>query len=164
VLHALDSGAAGVQIPSITSIEKAKIVCASAKYFPQGTRGLSMTQRSARFGAWDGVQSYTDYANERSLVVVHVENVEMASQIDELCSIPQIDVVFIGPGDLSQSLGVPGKLDDLRLLNLIETLINKILKKGKTAGIFLRKHRLSTEICVNGCKLHIVQLRHYIIL
>jgi 4-hydroxy-2-oxoheptanedioate aldolase len=136
VLHALDSGADGVQIPSITSVEQAKTACASAKYFPEGTRGLSTTQRSARFGAWNLEQPYTEYANERSLVVVHVENVEMASRIDELCDIPQIDVIFIGPGDLSQSLGVPGKLDDPRLLELIETLIEKTLKKGKAVGIF----------------------------
>lgn len=136
VLHALDSGADGVQIPSITNIELAKTVCASAKYFPEGTRGLSMTQRSAHFGAWNQSQPYTEYANERSLVVVHVENMEMASRIEELCDIPQIDVVFIGPGDLSQSLGVPGKLDDPRVLETIDTLISKILSKGKGAGMF----------------------------
>jgi len=136
VLHALDSGADGVQIPSVTSIEQAKTVCASAKYYPEGTRGLSMTQRSARFGAWNLGQPYTEYANESSLVVVHVENMEMASRIDELCDIPQIDVIFIGPGDLSQSLGVPGKLDDPQLLEIIDTLIRKTLEKGKVAGIF----------------------------
>lgn len=136
VLHALDSGADGVQIPSVTSVEQARISSASAKYFPEGTRGLSLTQRSARFGAWKNKQPYTEYSNENSLVVVHLENAEMATHVEELCAIPQIDVIFIGPGDLSQSLGVPGKLDDPRVCEVIESSIKKILAGGKVAGIF----------------------------
>jgi 2,4-dihydroxyhept-2-ene-1,7-dioic acid aldolase len=136
VLHALDSGADGVQIPSITSMETAKSVCRSAKYFPEGGRGLSMTQRSAMYGAWNKEQNYYSYANENSLVVVHVENCEMAAQVDELCDIPQIDVVFVGPGDLSQSLGKPGQLNDPEVVALVELVIQKVLAKGKVAGVF----------------------------
>jgi 4-hydroxy-2-oxoheptanedioate aldolase len=136
VLHAFDSGADGVQIPSITSIETADEVCASTKYFPDGNRGLSTTQRAAMFGKWNKEQSYFTYSNENSLVVVHVENCEMASKVEELCDIPQIDVIFVGPGDLSQSLGKPGQLNDPEVVALVEDIFKKALAKGKKVGIF----------------------------
>lgn len=136
VLHALDSGADGVQIPSITSVETAKKACAGAKYFPEGTRGLSMTQRAAMYGAWNKQESYYAYSNRNSLVVAHVENKEMADKVEELCDIPQIDVLFLGPGDLSQSVGKPGKLDDPEVVAIVEKVFKVALAKGKAVGIY----------------------------
>lgn len=136
VLHALDSGADGVQIPSITSVETAKNACEAAKYFPEGTRGLSMTQRAAMYGAWNKEESYFTYSNRNSLVVAHVENKEMAEKVEQLCAIPQIDVLFVGPGDLSQSMGKPGKLDDPEVVAVIEKVFAAVLKAGKKVGIY----------------------------
>ncbi len=136
ILHALDSGASGVQIPGVTSIEGATEVAQSARYYPLGTRGLSLTVRSAGYGVWKKDQPYTDYANENTLVVTHVENIGMAQRIDELCSIPQIDVIFVGPADLSQSMGIPGKLNDPELKKVIAHVFERALAAGKAVGIF----------------------------
>lgn len=136
VLHALDSGADGVQIPSITSVDTAQTACAGAKYFPEGTRGLSMTQRAAMYGAWNKEESYYSQANRNSLVVVHVENKEMADAVEQLCEVPQIDVLFVGPGDLSQSIGKPGKLDDPEVVAIVEKVFKTALAKGKKVGIY----------------------------
>jgi 4-hydroxy-2-oxoheptanedioate aldolase len=136
VLHALDSGADGVQIPSITSVETALEVCKSTKYYPEGNRGLSLTQRAANYSVWQGKDNYYQHSNENSLVVVHVENVEMANQIDALLEVPQIDVIFVGPGDLSQSLGKPGQMNDPEVVAVIEGIFKKVLAKGKAVGIY----------------------------
>ncbi|HAE42792.1 MAG TPA: aldolase [Clostridiales bacterium] len=136
VLHALDSGADGVQIPSIRSADQAVEVCATSKYYPQGNRGLSMTQRSGMYSAWPKDKNYFDHSNNNSLVVVHVENKEMADNVEELLKIPQLDVVFIGPGDLSQSLGKPGQMNAPEVVKVIEEVIEKVLAKGKAAGIY----------------------------
>ena len=136
VLHALDSGADGVQIPSITSITTAQEVCNSSKYYPEGSRGLSLTQRSARYSVWNKKEDYFKYSNENSLVVVHVENKEMAERIDELVKIPQVDVIFVGPGDLSQSMGKPGRMNDPEVVRVIESVFSKVLAAGKAVGIY----------------------------
>jgi 4-hydroxy-2-oxoheptanedioate aldolase len=136
ILHALDSGADGVQIPSISSVEAARAACRSCKYFPEGNRGLSGTQRAAMFAAWPGPEDYYASANRNSLVVCHVENVEMADRVEELLDIPQIDVIFVGPGDLSQSMGKPGKLEDPEVTALIGRIFDRVLAKGKAAGIY----------------------------
>ncbi|MBR5641580.1 MAG: 2-dehydro-3-deoxyglucarate aldolase [Firmicutes bacterium] len=136
VLHALDSGADGVQIPSLTTIEAAQRACRSAKYYPEGDRGLSATQRGARYCCWDKEESYFSYANRHSLVVAHVENLEMAHKIDELLKIPQLDVIFVGPGDLSQSMGKPGQANDPEVVAEIEKIFKKVLASDKAVGIF----------------------------
>ncbi|MBS7527410.1 hypothetical protein KHM83_12065 [Fusibacter paucivorans] len=136
VLHALDSGADGVQIPSIKSVDTAFDVCKSTKYFPEGNRGLSLTQRAANYSVWQGKESYYQHSNENSLVVVHVENIDMAHQIDKLLEVPQIDVVFVGPADLSQSMGKPGQMNDPEVVAVIEEVFKKVLAKGKAVGIY----------------------------
>ncbi|MEL7648520.1 MAG: aldolase/citrate lyase family protein [Sedimentibacter sp.] len=136
VLHALDSGADGVQVPSITSIETAKEVCRSSKYYPEGNRGLSTNQRAAMYSGWNKEVPYIQYSNKNSLVVVHVENKEMADKVDELLEIPQIDVIFVGPADLSQSMGKPGQLNDPEVVAVIEEVFRKTLAMGKAVGIY----------------------------
>lgn len=136
ILHALDSGADGVQIPGLADMESAEKIAASTKYHPEGTRGLSLTVRSARYGAWKGDKSYVEEANEKTLVAVHVENIHMAEQIDALCALPQIDVIFVGPADLSQSMGIPGKLNDPRLKEVVRHVFERARAAGKVVGIF----------------------------
>lgn len=136
VLHALDSGADGVQIPSINSIESAFDVCKSSKYYPEGNRGLSANQRAAMYSAWNKEVNYVEHSNKNSLVVVHVENIEMAERVDELLEIPQIDVIFVGPSDLSQSMGKPGQMNDPDVVAVIEDVFKKVLAKGKAVGIY----------------------------
>ena len=118
IFHALDGGAAGVQIPL-------------------GNRGLSRNQRAARFGFWPAGVNYTEYANENTLVAAHIENIEMADRVDEILEIPQIDVLFVGPADMSQSMGIPGKATDPRVVEVATRVIQKARAAGKGAGIFV---------------------------
>ncbi len=137
IFHALDGGAAGVQIPNLTSVEQFEEASKNAKYFPLGTRGLSRNQRAARFGFWPAGVNYTEYANENTLVAVHIENVQMAERADEILKIPQIDVLFVGPADMSQSMGIPGKATDPRVVEVATRVIQKARAAGKGAGIFV---------------------------
>ena len=72
----------------------------------------------------------------KETVVVHVENKEMAASIDEVCAIPQLDVVFVGPADLCQSMGKPGQPGDPAVVAAIEGVVKKTLERGKAAGIY----------------------------
>lgn len=138
IFHALDSGAAGVQIPNMSTVEEFRDKVRAAKYHPDGCRGLSRQTRSARYGMWDERRKpYVEAANENTLVVVHIENKEMAEAADKICQIPQIDVVFVGPADLSQSLGIPGKSRDPQVVETAMQVIKTANQYGKTAGIFV---------------------------
>lgn len=136
ILHALDSGAEGVQIPDMKTVEQFKENTRACKYYPLGSRGLSRGTRNCKFGFWnEQEQPYVEAANEKSLVVVHIENKEMADAIEEICQIPEIDVIFVGPADLSQSLGIPGKSKDPLVVETACRVIETAEKYGKAGGI-----------------------------
>jgi 4-hydroxy-2-oxoheptanedioate aldolase len=137
ILHALDSGAAGVQLPGLTSVADVKRAIRNAKYYPQGTRGLSYNQRAARYGLIDNKSTYMKEANEETLIVVHIENRDMVDQIEAICDLPLIDVVFIGPVDLSQSFGKPGDSKDTEVRGAIERVFQVCKQKSKAVGIFV---------------------------
>jgi 4-hydroxy-2-oxoheptanedioate aldolase len=83
---------------------------------------MNVNQRAAEYGFMDSKQ-YFKIANVNTMVVVHLENIEMADQIDELCKIPEIDVIFIGAGDLSQSVGKPMQVNDLDVIKIVDHII-----------------------------------------
>jgi 4-hydroxy-2-oxoheptanedioate aldolase len=83
-----------------------------------------------------GLSGITDRLNEEQLVIIHVEGVRGLENLDEIIAVPHIDVVFLGPYDLSQSFGVPGKVDDPRVIEGMEMATKKIRAAGKAAGTF----------------------------
>lgn len=136
IAHALDSGASGVQVPGLTTVDEAKKVVPHTKYYPLGKRGLTFAQRASKFGFMDK-DEYVKSSNEDTLVVVHVENKEMVDQIEELCQLPQIDVLFAGPADLSQSIGKPGQTNDPEVVAMVEKMFKVAAKYNKPVGIYV---------------------------
>lgn len=134
IQRALDIGSAGVQVPQIETKADAEACVRSAKYSPLGSRGLSFYTRAGVYTA-AGAQ-ITDKLNEESLVVIHVEGIRGVENLNEIVSVPHIDVIFLGPYDLSQSLGIPGQVRDSRVMDLMHQCIDTIRSAGKTVGTF----------------------------
>ncbi|MBD1837692.1 aldolase [Coleofasciculus sp. FACHB-64] len=134
IQRALDIGSAGVQVPQIETQSDAADVVRGAKYSPLGSRGLSFYTRAGVYAA-AGTQ-ITNQLNEESLIVVHVEGIRGVENIEEIVSVPHIDVIFLGPYDLSQSLGIPGQVQDSRVIELMQKCVTTICKAGKSAGTF----------------------------
>jgi len=139
ILRALDIGAHGVQIPHVSTKEEAKLAIENSKYHPQGKRGLSPFTRAGKYGS--AAENHTYRNNENVLVVVNIEGVEGIQNLNEIITIPEIDVVFIGPYDLSQSLGKPGEVEDPEVINLIKDNVKIIKDNGKSCGSFARDKR-----------------------
>jgi 2-keto-3-deoxy-L-rhamnonate aldolase RhmA len=134
IQRALDIGSAGVQVPQIETLADAQACVRAAKYSPLGARGLSFATRAGMYTA--GGTGITDQLNQESLVVVHVEGRRGVENIVEIVSVPHIDVIFLGPYDLSQSLGIPGQVGDQRVINLMQQCITTIRNAGKAVGTF----------------------------
>jgi len=134
IQRALDIGSAGVQVPQIETKEDAQACVKAAKYSPLGTRGLSFGTRAGMYTS-AGTQ-ITDKLNAESLVVVHVEGIRGVENLAEIVSVPHIDVIFLGPYDLSQSLGIPGQVRDSRVIDLMQNCISIIRNTGKAVGTF----------------------------
>ena len=134
ILRALDIGSAGVQVPQIETKEDALHVVRAAKYSPLGERGLSLYTRAAVYSA-EGMR-ITDKLNEASMVIIHVEGIKGIQNLDEILTVPHLDVIFLRPYDLSQSLGIPGQVRDPRVIEAMEQAVEKIRNAGLAVGTF----------------------------
>ncbi|NLX36331.1 MAG: aldolase [Chloroflexi bacterium] len=135
IQRALDIGSAGVQVPQIETRVDAEQTVKAAKYAPLGMRGLSFYTRASDYAIY-GIERLTDLLNQEQLVIVHVEGVRGLEHLDEIVQVPHIDVIFLGPYDLSQSLGIPGQVGDPRVTEGMERAIERIRAAGKWAGTF----------------------------
>lgn len=135
ILRALDTGAAGVQIPQINSVEAARASVSSSKFYPEGHRGVCKYTRNAEYSNIK-TPKYFEKANEDTLTILQIEGKEGIEKIDEILDVPGIDVLFLGPYDLSQALGITGQVDDPKVIDVIEKITKKCIEKGIAVGCF----------------------------
>jgi len=135
ILRALDIGAQGIEIPQINSKSDALRAVTAVKYSPQGKRGLCRYVRAANYSSMDRYE-YFKAANKETMIIAHIEGVEGINNLEEILSVSGIDVIFIGPYDLSQSLGIPGQVNHELVVEKMEEVIKMCRKKNKAVGTF----------------------------
>jgi len=131
---ALDVGAAGVQAPQVTTAEEAKAVVAAAKFAPQGERGVCRYVRAAAYSAIPAAD-YFPLANE-ALTIVQLEGKRALDNLEAILAVPGLDVVFVGPYDLSQSLGVPGQVDHPSVTACVQRIVAACVARKLACGTF----------------------------
>lgn len=135
ISQALDVGTAGIQIPQIRSAEEVRMVLSAAKFHPDGERGVCRFVRAAHYSLEER-QEYFRNANSM-LVILQLEGVEAINNIDEIISETGYDILFIGPYDLSQSLGVTGDVTNEKVVSAISVIVDKAKSCGKVVGTFV---------------------------
>jgi len=133
ILRALDIGAQGVHVPEITTAEDGRLAAGSTKYGPVGHRGLAGV-RAADYGLKQPLGEYAPAANKETMCIVHIESERAVQNLDKLLAVEGIDVYYLGPEDISNSLGIPGQSKDPRVVKIVEAGIRKIVSAGKMAG------------------------------
>ena len=136
ISRALDIGADAVQIPQISTKEDALNAVKASKFSPLGERGVCRYVRAAKYSSMDKSE-YFKYANENTLVIIHIEGMEGIENLDKILEVDGIDVIFIGPYDLSQSLGIPGDVNNIKVEEKMKEVVNKASAKGKIVGTFV---------------------------
>ncbi len=136
ILRLMDTGAQGLHVPWVNSAAEAEAAVRSVKYYPRGQRGLAGV-RAADYGQAGSLADYTRQSNSETLVVVHIETAEAVACAAEIAAVDGIDVVFIGPTDLSQSLGVPGQPQHPEVLAAIEKITAAVLASPAALGIMV---------------------------
>lgn len=136
ILRALDIGAHGVQVPHISTRKEAESAVESSKYHPVGKRGLSPFTRAGKYGT--EMEGHTTRSNENTMVIVNIEGTAGVKNLIEITDVPGIDVIFIGPYDLSQSLGMPGQVTASEVIDLINSSAKIAKEKGLVCGSFAK--------------------------
>jgi 4-hydroxy-2-oxoheptanedioate aldolase len=131
--RALDAGAEGVVVPNLEDPEQVAMVVAAAHYPPDGTRGAAPNVRAAGYGITP-FAAYRERAEADVLVVAQVEGPRALDRIEALLAVPGVDVLFIGPFDLSQHLGVPGRTDHPLVVEAMHGVVEAAGARGVATG------------------------------
>ncbi len=151
ILRFLDAGVHGVQVPWVNTIAEAEDVIAATKYPPDGQRGLA----GSRQGGWGNSESLADFttrANRETLVVVQIETAPAAAAVEDFTKVDGVDVLFIGPTDLSASLGHPGNPGHPEVQKVMESVAEVVVASDKTLGIFARNPAFAADWYNRGAR------------
>jgi len=134
ILQVLDRGVMGVQVPHVNTAADAREVVQAVKYHPLGRRGLAAGTRAALYDAGGTMADYVRAANDATLIAIQLEEREAIENLDELLRVDGIDVFFIGPSDLSQSMGHPGNPKAAPVAAAINRSFERIVAAGRIPG------------------------------
>lgn len=134
IARVLDAGARGVMIPRVDTPEQAEQAVQAVRYPPIGQRGMAVARGHNDYKRQDPL-TFADEANRENLVIVQIESKAAVERVEEIVSVPGVDVALIGPGDLSQSLGISMKMDHPDMVASIEKVIAASKKHNVTIGL-----------------------------
>jgi 4-hydroxy-2-oxoheptanedioate aldolase len=147
----MDRGVKGVQVPHVNTRADAERAVQAVKFGPGAGRGLAAGTRPDRWGLGAKMTDFVEEANRSSLVCVQIEHEDAVRNFDELLTVEGIDVYFIGPSDLSQSMGHPGNAKAPPIAAAIDETLARIREAGKTPGMPAAEANVG-EVLQAGCK------------
>ncbi len=152
VMRPLEAGAGGVMAAQIKSARQAEEVVRWAKFHPQGLRGVNGGGVDGRYGTLPPAE-YFRRANAETFIAIQIEHIEAVEEVEKIAAIPNVDVLFIGPADLGQSMGLTGEWDHPRLWQAFE----RVAKAAKAHGIhwaILPRNLAYAQRCLAlGCRM-----------
>lgn len=149
VQWALDLGAYGIVVPQIAGCAQAEAAVQMAKFAPHGVRGYNPFTRAGNYSVARG-QAESKLDNSFGLSCVIIENESSLAELDSICALPDLDVVYIGVYDLSIALGCAGNTADPRIEAIVDASVRTIRAAGKAAGVMVRNEREITAALALG--------------
>jgi len=128
ILRLLDMGVQGIQVPHVSDAATARAAVQAVRYPPLGERGMAAGSRAAEFGSIPLVEHMAQ-SNREILLACMIEDMAAVERIDEIAAVEGVDLLAVGPSDLSRSLGVSGQPDHPRLVAAIDR-VREAVKKG----------------------------------
>lgn len=128
IYRTLDVGAQGIVVPHVNTKEEAEAVVSAGKFAPIGERGMYGSRQSY------GVDNYFAEANDQSLLIVLIEDIVAVNNLDKILEVDNIDVFFVAPSDLAQSMGYIGQLGHPEVTSTIDGALAKIAAAGRNPG------------------------------
>ncbi|RME99793.1 MAG: 2-dehydro-3-deoxyglucarate aldolase [Alphaproteobacteria bacterium] len=146
IMMLMNRGVMGVQVPYVDTAEQAEAAVSAVKFGPGTARGLAIGTRPHGYGFIGSQEAFTRLSNRETMVIVQIETGEAIANIDEIVQVPDIDVFFVGPSDLAQSMGCIGNPQEPRVVKAIATATATIRKTGKIAGMPCGMENVTTVV------------------
>lgn len=155
IMRPLEAGAGGVMVSMVRSAAEADQAVRWAKFWPRGERGMNGGNRDGRFGLTP-LADYVAQANRDTFVGIQIETAAAIASVAEIAAVPDVDLLFVGPADISQVLGVPGDFENPRCLETIERIARACADAGKPWGIVPRGPEYAARMRDWGCRMFVV--------
>jgi 2-dehydro-3-deoxyglucarate aldolase/4-hydroxy-2-oxoheptanedioate aldolase len=136
IMKPLDSGAAGLLVPMVNTADQAEEIMTFAKYPPMGNRGVALSRGHSAYGR-PNAADYLDRANQTTFIAVQAESPQAIENLDAIASTPGVDCIFVGPADLSVSMGIPGQFTHPREVEAIAKVIDICRQHDVIPGIHM---------------------------
>ena len=149
IKQVLDIGVQTLLVPMVESAEQAQALVKATHYPPNGVRGVGSAL--ARASRWNSIPGYLDNADEQMCLLVQIENREGLANLEAIAAVSGVDGVFIGPADLSASMGHRGNPGHPEVQEAIADAIARIRRAGKAPGILTPNEALARKYLELGC-------------
>jgi 4-hydroxy-2-oxoheptanedioate aldolase len=152
VMRALEAGAGGIMAAQVRSAREVEDIVRWSKFHPLGLRGFNGTGVDGRYGTMP-VTDYVRQANAETFIAIQIEHADAVAEVDRIAAVKEVDVLFIGPADLSQSMGLLGEWEHPRLWQAIERVADAA-RTHQVHWAILPIHAAFAKRCVDlGCKM-----------
>lgn len=136
IMKPLDSGATGLLVPMVNTAGQAKEIMTYAKYPPMGNRGVALSRAHSSYGR-PNAAGYLDQANQATFIAVQAESPQAIENLESIALTPGVDAIFVGPADLSVSMGIPGQLTHPKEIEAIAKVIDVCRQHNVIPGIHM---------------------------
>src|SRR3954468_18228687 len=155
VMRPLEAGAGGVMVSMVRSADEAEQAVRWAKFWPRGERGMNGGNRDGRFGLTP-LAEYVPRANAETFVGIQIETASAIASVAEIAAVPDVDLLFVGPSDISQVMGVPGDFENPKCLDTIERIARACANAGKPWGVVPRGAEYAARMRSWGCQMFVL--------
>lgn len=135
VQQILDAGASGVMFPQVRTPQGAQAAVGMMYYPPRGTRGTAKMVRATGFGS--RFDEYKATLSDKLVGIIQIETLESVDHVDEIAALEGVDVLFVGPSDLTTAMNIPGQITHPDYLAIVGKVAKAAAKAGKTSGVLL---------------------------
>lgn len=153
ILRYLDLGAVGVMVPHIETADQARAAARATRYAPRGERGLAMSTRAATYGAGATSKEYVALANREVMLIAMVETALAVENIDAIAATDGVDLIALGPADLSMSMGYGGDRNHAELSDAIQHVIDRASAHGKWCSLPASNPEQAAQCIAQGVNL-----------
>ena len=147
----LDQGATGLLCPQTESKAQVEFIIHSTKYFPMGQRGMSLRNVHTSWGKYKGAE-LTPKLNQETMIVLQIESKKGVDNIEAMLDVPGVDAVFIGPNDMSQTLGIPGDIGHPEVAKHVDRVLEICQKKNIPCGVHTYDIDTAKKWIGRGCR------------
>ncbi len=133
LIHPLEMDASGIMVPHVMTADQAREIARMTKFHPIGRRPVDGGNADGAFCLGNFVE-YTQFVNANRFVIIQIEDPEAMEELEEICAVDGIDMIFYGPGDFSHALGVPGQMQHPKVVEARIKIAECARRNGKLAG------------------------------